>query len=74
MPPGSTRAKRHPSRNGTVRRPDAAPARAGDLSGRGLLLAAQLTQRRGSRHTADGGRRTADGKTIWAEIGLLAEE
>jgi PAS domain S-box-containing protein len=35
-----------------------------DEGGRGLLLVAQLTQRWGSRHTADG-------KTIWAEIGLL---
>ncbi|MFF7162192.1 SpoIIE family protein phosphatase [Streptomyces sp. NPDC008086] len=38
-----------------------------DEGGRGLLLVAQLTQRWGSRHTADG-------KTIWAEIGLLDEE
>ncbi|MFJ7073920.1 SpoIIE family protein phosphatase [Streptomyces sp. NPDC098781] len=38
-----------------------------DEGGRGLLLVAQLTQRWGSRHTADG-------KTIWAEIGLLGEE
>ncbi|MEU9662002.1 SpoIIE family protein phosphatase [Streptomyces chartreusis] len=38
-----------------------------DEGGRGLLLVAQLTQRWGSRHTTDG-------KTIWAEIGLLAEE
>jgi anti-sigma regulatory factor (Ser/Thr protein kinase) len=37
-----------------------------DEGGRGLLLVAQLTQRWGSRHTADG-------KTIWAEIGLLGE-
>ncbi|MET9831057.1 SpoIIE family protein phosphatase [Streptomyces sp. NPDC006385] len=37
-----------------------------DEGGRGLLLVAQLTQRWGSRHTADG-------KTIWAEIGLLDE-
>jgi anti-sigma regulatory factor (Ser/Thr protein kinase) len=35
--------------------------------GRGLLLVAQLTQRWGRRHTAEG-------KTIWAEIGLLGEE
>ncbi|MET7289521.1 SpoIIE family protein phosphatase [Streptomyces sp. NPDC005573] len=32
-----------------------------DEGGRGLLLVAQLTQRWGSRHTADG-------KTIWAEL------
>ncbi|MFJ8533654.1 SpoIIE family protein phosphatase [Streptomyces sp. NPDC093591] len=38
-----------------------------DEGGRGLLLVAQLTQRWGSRHTTDG-------KTIWAEIGLLDEE
>ncbi|EGX54641.1 magnesium or manganese-dependent protein phosphatase [Streptomyces zinciresistens K42] len=37
-----------------------------DEGGRGLLLVAQLTQRWGSRHTADG-------KTIWAEISLLDE-
>ncbi|MFF5475776.1 SpoIIE family protein phosphatase [Streptomyces sp. NPDC012935] len=37
-----------------------------DEGGRGLLLVAQLTQRWGSRHTPDG-------KTIWAEIGLLGE-
>ncbi|MFF6979757.1 SpoIIE family protein phosphatase [Streptomyces sp. NPDC008343] len=37
-----------------------------DEGGRGLLLVAQLTQRWGSRHTANG-------KTIWAEIGLLGE-
>ncbi|QIZ00108.2 SpoIIE family protein phosphatase [Streptomyces sp. S1D4-11] len=37
-----------------------------DEGGRGLLLVAQLTQRWGSRHTADG-------KTIWAELALLGE-
>ncbi|MGW1952708.1 SpoIIE family protein phosphatase [Streptomyces sp. NPDC001920] len=37
-----------------------------DEGGRGLLLVAQLTQRWGSRHTTEG-------KTIWAEIGLLGE-
>ncbi|MFF1448404.1 SpoIIE family protein phosphatase [Streptomyces sp. NPDC058274] len=37
-----------------------------DEGGRGLLLVAQLTQRWGSRHTAEG-------KTIWAEISLLGE-
>ncbi|MFE2704406.1 SpoIIE family protein phosphatase [Streptomyces mirabilis] len=37
-----------------------------DEGGRGLLLVAQLTQRWGSRHTADG-------KTIWAELTLLGE-
>ncbi|MFI6007260.1 SpoIIE family protein phosphatase [Streptomyces sp. NPDC051243] len=37
-----------------------------DEGGRGLLLVAQLTQRWGSRHTGDG-------KTIWAEIGLVDE-
>ncbi|MFF4504365.1 SpoIIE family protein phosphatase [Streptomyces sp. NPDC001401] len=41
-------------------------AKTWDEGGRGLLLVAQLTQRWGSRHTADG-------KTIWAEIGLLEE-
>ncbi|MFE9836540.1 SpoIIE family protein phosphatase [Streptomyces sp. NPDC005551] len=41
-------------------------ARTFDEGGRGLLLVAQLTQRWGSRHTADG-------KTIWAEIALLEE-
>ncbi|RRR72461.1 SpoIIE family protein phosphatase, partial [Streptomyces sp. RP5T] len=39
-------------------------AKTWDEGGRGLLLVAQLTQRWGSRHTADG-------KTIWAEIELL---
>jgi len=39
-------------------------AKTWDEGGRGLLLVAQLTQRWGSRHTAEG-------KTIWAEIGLL---
>ena len=34
-----------------------------DEGGRGLLLVAQLTQRWGSRHTAEG-------KTIWAELAL----
>jgi PAS domain S-box-containing protein len=42
-------------------------AKTWDEGGRGLLLVAQLTQRWGSRHTTDG-------KTIWAEIGLLDEE
>jgi anti-sigma regulatory factor (Ser/Thr protein kinase) len=37
-----------------------------DEGGRGLLLVAQLTQRWGSRHTADG-------KTIWAELSLFDE-
>ncbi|MGW7266222.1 SpoIIE family protein phosphatase [Streptomyces sp. NPDC054842] len=37
-----------------------------DEGGRGLLLVAQLTERWGSRHTAEG-------KTIWAEIALLEE-
>jgi PAS domain S-box-containing protein len=37
-----------------------------DEGGRGLLLVAQLTQRWGSRHTADG-------KTIWAELNLWEE-
>jgi PAS domain S-box-containing protein len=41
-------------------------AKTWDEGGRGLLLVAQLTQRWGSRHTADG-------KTIWAEMGLLQE-
>ncbi|MEU9396099.1 SpoIIE family protein phosphatase [Streptomyces sp. NPDC048324] len=39
-------------------------AKTWDEGGRGLLLVAQLTQRWGSRHTTEG-------KTIWAEIGLL---
>ncbi|MGA5581468.1 SpoIIE family protein phosphatase [Streptomyces thermodiastaticus] len=38
-------------------------AKTWDEGGRGLLLVAQLTQRWGSRHTADG-------KTIWAELNL----
>ncbi|MFV0132269.1 SpoIIE family protein phosphatase [Streptomyces sp. HMX87] len=42
-------------------------AKTWDEGGRGLLLVAQLTQRWGSRHTADG-------KTIWAELALLDEE
>ncbi|MGW2517055.1 SpoIIE family protein phosphatase [Streptomyces sp. NPDC001617] len=42
-------------------------AKTWDEGGRGLLLVAQLTQRWGSRHTADG-------KTIWAEIDLLGED
>ncbi|MEU6217742.1 SpoIIE family protein phosphatase [Streptomyces sp. NPDC047022] len=41
-------------------------ARAYDEGGRGLLLVSQLTQRWGSRHTAEG-------KTIWAELSLLDE-
>jgi PAS domain S-box-containing protein len=41
-------------------------AKAYDEGGRGLLLVAQLTQRWGSRHTADG-------KTIWAELTLHGE-
>ncbi|MGW0867220.1 SpoIIE family protein phosphatase [Streptomyces sp. NPDC002611] len=39
-------------------------AKTWDEGGRGLLLVAQLTQRWGSRHTADG-------KTIWAELTML---
>ncbi|MEU3337856.1 SpoIIE family protein phosphatase [Streptomyces sp. NPDC002144] len=42
-------------------------AKTWDEGGRGLLLVAQLTQRWGSRHTGEG-------KTIWAEIGLLDED
>ncbi|MEV7690750.1 SpoIIE family protein phosphatase [Streptomyces bungoensis] len=38
-----------------------------DEGGRGLLLVAQLTQRWGSRHTAEG-------KTIWAELTVPPEE
>ncbi|MEU1406579.1 SpoIIE family protein phosphatase [Streptomyces sp. NPDC005728] len=38
-----------------------------DEGGRGLLLVAQLTQRWGSRHTTEG-------KTIWAELGLVEED
>ncbi|MER7575341.1 SpoIIE family protein phosphatase [Streptomyces sp. NPDC126514] len=41
-------------------------AKTWDEGGRGLLLVAQLTQRWGSRHTAQG-------KTIWADITLLDE-
>ncbi|MFI5683325.1 SpoIIE family protein phosphatase [Streptomyces sp. NPDC051636] len=37
-----------------------------DEGGRGLLLVAQLTQRWGSRHTAEG-------KTIWAELALYGD-
>ncbi|MFC7914400.1 SpoIIE family protein phosphatase [Streptomyces sp. NPDC057386] len=39
-------------------------AKTWDEGGRGLLLVAQLTQRWGSRHTTEG-------KTIWAELGLV---
>jgi anti-sigma regulatory factor (Ser/Thr protein kinase) len=42
-------------------------AKTWDEGGRGLLLVAQLTQRWGSRHTTEG-------KTIWAEIGLIEED
>ncbi|MER7056464.1 SpoIIE family protein phosphatase [Streptomyces sp. NPDC000351] len=42
-------------------------AKTWDEGGRGLLLVAQLTQRWGSRHTTEG-------KTIWAELGLLDAE
>ncbi|MFD5497297.1 SpoIIE family protein phosphatase [Streptomyces sp. NPDC001812] len=42
-------------------------AKTWDEGGRGLLLVAQLTQRWGSRHTAEG-------KTIWAELGPLEQE
>jgi anti-sigma regulatory factor (Ser/Thr protein kinase) len=42
-------------------------ARTFDEGGRGLLLVAQLTQRWGTRHTAEG-------KTIWAELALLDQE
>ncbi|WP_217143464.1 SpoIIE family protein phosphatase [Streptomyces sp. AC627_RSS907] len=42
-------------------------AKTWDEGGRGLLLVAQLTQRWGTRHTSEG-------KTIWAELGLLDEE
>ncbi|MFI8946275.1 SpoIIE family protein phosphatase [Streptomyces sp. NPDC053750] len=42
-------------------------AKTWDEGGRGLLLVAQLTQRWGSRHTTEG-------KTIWAELGLIDEE
>jgi anti-sigma regulatory factor (Ser/Thr protein kinase) len=38
-----------------------------DEGGRGLLLVAQLTQRWGSRHTAEG-------KTIWAELPLFEQD
>ncbi len=41
-------------------------AKTWDEGGRGLLLVAQLTQRWGSRHTADG-------KTIWSELALVDE-
>ncbi|MEV5427815.1 SpoIIE family protein phosphatase [Streptomyces sp. NPDC052701] len=41
-------------------------AKTWDEGGRGLLLVAQLTRRWGSRYTAEG-------KTIWAELGLLDE-
>uniref|UniRef100_UPI000B0ABA48 SpoIIE family protein phosphatase n=1 Tax=Streptomyces acidiscabies TaxID=42234 RepID=UPI000B0ABA48 len=42
-------------------------AKTWDEGGRGLLLVAQLTDRWGTRHTSEG-------KTIWAELGLLGEE
>ncbi|WP_399893757.1 SpoIIE family protein phosphatase [Streptomyces sp. BBFR51] len=42
-------------------------AKTWDEGGRGLLLVAQLTQRWGSRHTTEG-------KTIWAELGLVDDE
>ncbi|MBD0839649.1 MULTISPECIES: SpoIIE family protein phosphatase [unclassified Streptomyces] len=42
-------------------------AKTWDEGGRGLLLVAQLTQRWGSRHTAEG-------KTIWAELALFEED
>ncbi|MEV7789611.1 SpoIIE family protein phosphatase [Streptomyces sp. NPDC088106] len=42
-------------------------ARTWDEGGRGLLLVAQLTQRWGTRHTADG-------KTIWSELSLADED
>ncbi|MDL5205533.1 SpoIIE family protein phosphatase [Streptomyces sp. ALI-76-A] len=42
-------------------------AKTWDEGGRGLLLVAQLTQRWGSRHTAEG-------KTIWAEVTLVEQE
>ncbi|MFB8247107.1 SpoIIE family protein phosphatase [Streptomyces sp. NPDC055952] len=41
-------------------------AKTWDEGGRGLLLVAQLTQRWGSRHNAEG-------KTIWAELALVEE-
>ncbi|MFF1274292.1 SpoIIE family protein phosphatase [Streptomyces marokkonensis] len=41
-------------------------AKTWDEGGRGLLLVAQLTQRWGSRHTAEG-------KTIWSELALVDE-
>ncbi|MEG8277456.1 SpoIIE family protein phosphatase [Streptomyces sp. AHA2] len=41
-------------------------AKTWDEGGRGLLLVAQLTQRWGSRHTAEG-------KTIWAELALVED-
>ncbi|MFK0150950.1 SpoIIE family protein phosphatase [Streptomyces sp. NPDC090493] len=42
-------------------------AKTWDEGGRGLLLVAQLTQRWGTRHTAEG-------KTIWAELSLFEDE
>ncbi|MGY5122146.1 SpoIIE family protein phosphatase [Streptomyces sp. 900105755] len=42
-------------------------AKTWDEGGRGLLLVAQLTQRWGTRHTAEG-------KTIWAELSLIEDE
>ncbi|MGV9455539.1 SpoIIE family protein phosphatase [Streptomyces sp. NPDC003635] len=42
-------------------------AKTWDEGGRGLLLVAQLTQRWGSRHHENG-------KTIWAELGILDED
>ncbi|MEU9346164.1 SpoIIE family protein phosphatase [Streptomyces sp. NPDC048278] len=42
-------------------------AKTWDEGGRGLLLVAQLTERWGTRHTAEG-------KTIWAELSLFEDE
>ncbi|SEF16358.1 SpoIIE family protein phosphatase [Streptomyces sp. Ag109_O5-10] len=42
-------------------------AKTWDEGGRGLLLVAQLTQRWGTRHTAEG-------KTIWAELSLFEDD
>ncbi|MGV9245653.1 SpoIIE family protein phosphatase [Streptomyces sp. NPDC003710] len=50
--------------DGSPTAPHLRRARTFDEGGRGLLLVAQLAQRWGSRHTAEG-------KTIWAELNLL---
>lgn len=52
--------------DGSSTAPHLRRARTYDEGGRGLLLVAQLTQRWGTRHRADG-------KTIWAELDITEE-